>query len=372
MPVPSDLGQKKRVRDPRLDFFRGLGMLIILIAHIPYDGWALYIPARFGFSDATEMFVFQSGMASAIAFGGTFDRGGMMAVLARVIRRIWQIYWAHIAVFVTILSLMALAGTRPDGVPYLDSLNLLPFIRDPASLMPALLTLTYVPNYFDILPMYMVLLALLPVMLAAERLHRALPFLLIALLWMAAQAGVNFPAEPWSARPWFFNPFGWQLCFFTGFFLMRGTIPAPPANRGLILAALAIVIVTVPFAWSRFQGWVPVFHDAAGEILFLTEKTRFGLLRMVHFLALAYLAYLAAGPAGARLKGGVVRVLTVVGQQSLAVFVTGMVTAQILGLYLDHAGRSAGPLLVANLAGFTILIVTAYLVRRFKSKEKPV
>ena len=93
---------------------------------------------------------------------------------------------------------------------------------------------------------------------------------------------------------------------------------------------------------------------------------------MVHFLALAYLAYLAAGPAGARLKGGVVRVLTVVGQQSLAVFVTGMVTAQILGLYLDHAGRSAGPLLVANLAGFTILIVTAYLVRRFKSKEKPV
>ena len=80
-----------RQRDPRLDFFRGVGMLIILIAHIPYDGWALYIPARFGFSDATEMFVFQSGMASAIAFGGTFDRGGFTALLVRVVRRILQI-----------------------------------------------------------------------------------------------------------------------------------------------------------------------------------------------------------------------------------------------------------------------------------------
>lgn len=371
MTGPSEaVGRKPRIRDPRLDFFRGLGMLIILIAHIPYDGWALYIPARFGFSDATEMFVFQSGMASAIAFGGTYDRGGLMALLARVIRRIWQIYWAHIAVFVTLVSVMAVAGTRPDGVAYLDSLNLVPFIRDPAGLMPALLSLTYVPNYFDILPMYMVLLSLLPVMLGAERLHRALPFVLIAILWMLAQTGVNLPAEPWSARPWFFNPFGWQLCFFVGFFLMRGTLPAPRVHRGLLCAAIAIVVVTVPFAWGRFQEWVPAFRDAAGALLFLTEKTRFGLLRMVHFLALAYLAYGAAGPAGARLKGPVVRVLTVVGQQSLAVFVTGMVTAQIIGLWLDQTGRSAGPLLVANLFGFAILIATAYLVRWFKTKEK--
>lgn len=369
--APSDAeGRKKRPRDPRLDFFRGLGMLIILIAHIPYDGWALYIPARFGFSDATEMFVFQSGMASAIAFGGTFDRGGMMALLARVVRRIWQIYWAHVAVFVTILSVMALAGTRPDGISYLGSLNLLPFIRDPGALMPALLTLTYVPNYFDILPMYMVLLALLPLMLAAERLHRLLPFLLIGLLWLAAQAGVNLPAEPWSNRPWFFNPLGWQLCFFTGFFLMRGTIPVPPRKSWLVMLALAMVHLTIPFAWGRFQEWVPPFRDAAGEILFLTEKTRFGLLRMVHFLALAYLAYLAAGPGGVRLKGIFVRVLTVVGQQSLAVFVTGMVVAQIIGLYLDQAGRTALPLLVANLSGFTVLIAAAYLVRWFKKQEK--
>jgi len=52
-----------RVRDPRLDFFRGVAMFIILLAHTPGNPWTLWIPARFGFSDATEIFVFCSGMA---------------------------------------------------------------------------------------------------------------------------------------------------------------------------------------------------------------------------------------------------------------------------------------------------------------------
>lgn len=358
-----------RQRDPRLDFFRGVGMLIILIAHIPYDGWALYIPARFGFSDATEMFVFQSGMASAIAFGGTFDRGGFTALLVRVVRRIWQIYWAHLAVFVLLVAIMAAAAERPDGVSYLDSLNLLPFIRDPGNLLGAFLTLRYVPNYFDILPMYIVLLALLPVMLGAERLHRLAPFLLMAVLWAAAQAGVNFPAEPWSQRAWFFNPLGWQLAFFTGFFLMRGSLPAPGFHRRLILLAVCVVVATIPFAWGKFHALHPFFGEVAKLLTPLTDKTRYGLLRHVHFLALAYLAVQAAGPGGRRLKGLAVRVMTVVGQQSLAVFVTGMVVAQLLGFVLDQMGRTALPLALVNLAGFLILILTAYVVRGLKRME---
>ena len=41
----------KRQRDLRLDFFRGLAMFIILLAHTPGNSWTLWIPARFGFSD---------------------------------------------------------------------------------------------------------------------------------------------------------------------------------------------------------------------------------------------------------------------------------------------------------------------------------
>ncbi len=344
-------------------------MLIILIAHVPYDGWALWIPARFGFSDATEMFVFQSGMASAIAFGGTFDRGGWAPLLARVIRRIWQIYWAHIAVFVTTVAILSMAGQRPGGGTYLESLNLLPFTRDPANLLGALLTLRYVPNYFDILPMYMVLLGLLPVMLAAERLHTLAPLVVVVLLWLAAQAGMNFDAEPWSERSWFFNPLGWQTCFFAGFFIMRGTLPVPRASLSLLIFSLVIVVATIPFAWGKLMALIPPLQDAAHALLPLTEKTRFGLLRLVHFLALAHLAVVAAGPGGVRLRGAAVDVLTVVGQQSLAVFVTGMVLAQLLGIVLDYAGRNALTLLVVNIPGFAILIGTAYVVRWLKASE---
>ena len=377
--TPSELAHRpdaappiKRMRDPRLDVFRGVGMLIILLAHVPNDHWALWIPARFGFSDATEMFVFLSGMASAIAFGRLFDREGVWLLTARVMQRIWQIYWSHICVFLCVATLMALAGHKPDGTSYIQSLNLVRFFEDPAPLLLGLMSLTYVPNYFDILPMYMVILALMPVMLTAERLHRSLPFLLMGVLWLAAQfSWVHFPAEPWSKRPWFFDPLGWQLIFFLGFFLMRGTLPSPGYRRWLAAFCAAIVIITIPFAWYAILDASPVLRDVAQGLLPLTDKTAFGLLRLVHFLALAYLAVLAVGSGGHRLNHPTVipitRVLAKIGQQSLAVFVTGMVVAQVIGIVLDHTGRSPLPTTIANLTGFAVLIATAYLVGWFKS-----
>ncbi|MDL2409111.1 OpgC domain-containing protein [Rhizobium calliandrae] len=369
VPAIAPTGLKtKRPRDPRLDFFRGVGMLIILLAHIPSDGWALWIPARFGFSDATEMFVFQSGMASAIAFGSTYDRNGAIALTTRVTQRIWQIFWAHIVVFIVVAAIMVVAGTRYDGVTYVDSLNLVPFIKDPGRLLVGLLTLTYVPNYFDILPMYIVILALMPVMIFASKANRYLPLFLMTVLWLATQFGLTrLPAEPWSDRPWFFDPFGWQFLFFTGFFLMRGVLPAPGYDRRLMALAIAVVIATVPFAWVRFQEVHPFFQMAAARIAPLTDKTDFGLLRFVHFIALSYIVVHVVGEKGVRLRGPVVRVLTVVGQQSLAVFITGMVIAQPIGIALDHVGRTTSAEAVGNLFGFATLIGTAYLVRWFKS-----
>ena len=81
---PDGAAALHRPRDPRLDFYRGIAMFIILCAHIPGNRWTGWIPARFGFSDATEIFVFCSGMASAIAFGGSFARHGWWLGTARV------------------------------------------------------------------------------------------------------------------------------------------------------------------------------------------------------------------------------------------------------------------------------------------------
>ena len=394
MPATVAASAGKRVRDPRLDFFRGIAMFIIFIAHVPNDWFALWIPARFGFSDATETFVFCSGMASAIAFGAVFDKHGLLMGAARIAHRVWQVYWAHIALFFAVLTLMlAINASGVTDKNYALALNLGHFLNRTDVTVPGLMTLTYVPNYFDILPMYLVILGMIPIVMALSRVSLWLVAAFMAAMWGWANAGlvglpgVDLPAEPWSSREWFFNPFGWQLVFFTGFAFMRGWLPAPPVNRWLVIAAAAFVILCVPYAWSPYNSVIPWLQemardnrDVANALRPLTTKTDFGILRYVHFLATAYLAWVAVGPLGSRLADWgpftvVVDIIRKVGQQSLAVFVTSLFLAQFTGFVMDQTGRTWTIMVIANALGFAALIATAYTVGWFKSepwRRKPV
>lgn len=365
-----------KFRDPRLDFFRGLGMFIILMAHITDNPWTLWIPARFGFSDATEIFVFCSGMASALAFGALFTRAGWLMGTLRILHRMWQVYWVHIGVFlVTLMLMLAMNESGLFDRDEVKALNLVPFLRMPENII-GLMTLTYVPNYFDILPMYLVILAMIPVVMALSRIDTRLVMVASVALWMASSLnGFNLPAEYWfwpaSTRQWFFDPFAWQLVFFTGFAFMSGWLPVPPVSAALLVLAGGVVVLSVPFAWHESIGafaWVREWR-ADWEVLY--SKPGFGILRFVHFLALAYLAWVAVGPRGDRLSRGTTRVKIVavfrrVGQQSLAVFATSMIMARVLGAIMEQAGR--GPLVVVavNLAGFAIIIGVAYGVSYIK------
>jgi hypothetical protein len=365
----------KKPRDLRLDFFRGIGMFIIFIAHMPGNPWTLWIPARFGFSDATEIFVFCSGMASAIAFGAVFIHHGWWMGAARTVFRVWQVYWAHILMFIVIATMIAWFDTLSADDFYSNRLYIRPFLEDPGTGLIHLLTLTYVPNYFDILPMYLVILAMMPFVIGAYMLNRWLAAALVAAMWLAANLGyASLPAEWSSDRAWFFNPFGWQLIFFLGFAFMRGWLKPPPVRADLAALAVAVILLNVAIG-SRFgyQNFETIFHlrDAIWPLIEGNAKTDQGLVRTTHFLAIAYLAWIAAGPGGRRLVsdgwwGQVVLVIRRVGQQSLAVFLTSMVLAQALGALLDVTGRTALTVAAANLGGFVVLIATAYIVAFFK------
>ncbi|SFI34520.1 OpgC family protein [Jannaschia pohangensis] len=402
------------VRDPRLDFFRGMAMFIILVAHTPGNAWTLWIPARWGFSDATEIFVFCSGMASAIAFGRTFDRAGWGFGTARVGFRVWQIYWAHICMFLAIATILAAidaTGWHPDR-EYIGSLNLTRFFADPAPQLIGLMTLTYVPNYFDILPMYMVVLIMMPVVMGVARVSFPLLAVLSVTVWFFAQDNLlgliglehlhlSLPAEPWSERQWYFNPFGWQLLFFTGFAFMRGWIPAPPVKPWLMGLAIAVLIVSAVLSSVGFRLFEtdllkgvytamtgctetgfgncnPVF-DWRQDNKDWYDKSDHAILHYLHFLSLAYVAWAAAGQGGhrliaagqgalARLWDEVVTIVMKVGQQSLAVFVFSMVLARVNGYVLDEIGRNALTWTLINLTGFGLLIACAYGAGWFKSQ----
>ncbi len=321
-------------------------MMIILFAHTPTNGWALWIPARFGFSDATEIFVFCSGFASALAFGATFTQKGWWIGAARIAHRVWQVYWAHIGVFlVTAAMLMAidLNGWGLEGKRYVTEPYVVPIFENTGPYLIGLLTLRYTPGLFDILPMYLVILAVTPVVMALHRtggLGAVAAF--VGLCWLGANfAGyafvhgvdgwvwgeaslahdsamwlgahlqfLNFPATPTGEGTWFFNPFGWQLVFFTGFAFGMGWLRPPPVSRGMVIAAAVVLLISLPLAWHRiYEGhYIPADWAVTQAIAATREalsplwwKQWQGAFRFAHFLALAYLAWVAVGPGGVAL-----------------------------------------------------------------------
>jgi len=372
----------KRPRDPRLDFFRGIGMFIIFTAHMPYNAWTLWIPARFGWSDATEIFVFCSGMASALAFGRVFREQSWWLGTARVAYRCWQVYWAHIGVFLATVALMV-ALDRIEGVPgqYMDLLGPVGIIEDTGKHLLGLLTLTFVPGLFDILPMYLVILCMLPFVVLLGRIHPYVAMAACLLLWGIAQTGAldlpSYPNDPNSR--WFFNPFGWQLIFFTGFAFGLGWIKSPPIDRRLVILAIAFIVITIPLAWYRMRFWIPELQPLWEAIEFWRHKTELGVLRYLHFLCIAYLAIAAAGEGGRRLiVEGPLSILVAmvhkVGQQALAVFMAGIFLSRLMGYVVDQlsggfrAERDDWIHTPANLIGYAILIGVAYAVSWFKSE----
>ena len=434
-PTNLELPKTARKRDPRLDFFRGIGMFIIFMAHMPGNWFTLYIPARFGFSDATEIFVFCSGMASAIAFGKIFEKSGWVMGAARIGHRMWQVYWAHIGLFFVTLMLMVwqtqiaetgllcefnerkLCNTAEhEPWNYLGRLNIIHVFQEingsPAwDNFVGIMTLTWVPNLFDILPMYIVILGMIPIIMALSKISKWAVFAFMASLWIAAQFDLIWlSAEPWSDREWFFNPFGWQLVFFTGFAFMMGWIPRPPVKAWLFVLCLATVLLIIPFSfWGIYRDpnnfvlsleasrWL-LGVDDLGSLLYdhsslkqdnlepfnlfqltrenfwiVMAKTDFGIGRYIHFLALAYVFWVLAGEGGKNLdfKGFIgkwfVKLVHKVGQQSLAVFLTSIVLSRFCGFILDIIGKTWGTMFLVNGLGFLVLIGVAYLVGWIKT-----
>ena len=359
-------------REIRLDFFRGLAMFIIFIAHTPGNAWAGFIPARFGTSDATEMFVFCSGFASAIAFGGVFERSGFALGLTRVIYRCWQIYWVHICLFFAIVTLVVIGNHAIGPKDYIGRLNLWFFFEDPLQGIPRLLTLSYVPNYFDILPMYFGVLLMLPLVVALRRIGVWAVVAFSVGLWAINLFvfDLKLPAEWWSDREWFFDPFGWQLIFYAGFGFGAGWFRPPPVNAWLVLLSVAVVLSLMVV--SYYPLWLLLPDFAAKEAIVVgwewgKQKTDFGPLRPLHFAALAYLTYcIFSGGREERLRGRWSVPIINVGQQALATFATSMFLSVLVGMGLDVVGRTGWTVAIANLWGFAVLIVVARVTGFFK------
>ena len=79
-------------RDLRLDLFRGVALWLIFLDHIPENVVNWFTIRNYGFSDATEIFIFISGYTAAFVYGRAMRERGYLIASARILRRAWQIY----------------------------------------------------------------------------------------------------------------------------------------------------------------------------------------------------------------------------------------------------------------------------------------
>ena len=91
-------------RELRLDLFRGMALWLIFVDHLPTNFLTWFTIRNYGFSDATEIFIFISGYTAAFVYGRAMLQAGFVVATARIMRRVWQIYVAH-AVSYTHLTL---------------------------------------------------------------------------------------------------------------------------------------------------------------------------------------------------------------------------------------------------------------------------
>lgn len=356
-------------RNLQLDFFRGLALMIIFINHMPGNPWFHYTPSRLGLSDSAETFVFLSGFAAAIAFGRSFRQAGLGLGSVRVFFRCGQIYLAHLALFIMmvamLLSLNSLSFMHVSW--HLDNLGY--FFAHTEQALQALVSLKYVPNFIDILPMYLVIMLWLPMVWALSRIHVALAVGYSLALYLAASVyGWELPADPQSNQAWYFNPFCWQLVFFTGFAFSSGWLPVPRPRTDLIALCTAYALFCYPLENAFGYQNLPWFADFRANWEPLLNKSHEGFLRYLHFLAVAYLVYCFMRSRQHWLQSKLAQAVIGMGQQSLPIFMLGTCLSFACGMLLDNFKTDFFGSTLINLAGLGLMILAARLLNWLDQK----
>ena len=203
-------------RDLRLDLFRGLALWLIFLDHIPSNAVSWITIRNYGFSDATEIFVFISGYTAAFVYGRAMQQHGFVIASARVLKRAWQIYIAHVFLFAIYLAEIAYVANSFDNPLYTEEMGVLDFLKNPDVTILQALLLKFKPVNMDVLPLYILLLAWFPPMLWLLLRAPSIALISSAVALCPDVVLRVEPSRPIRAATWVFNPFAWQLLFVFG------------------------------------------------------------------------------------------------------------------------------------------------------------
>ncbi len=368
-------------REPNaVDFWRGFALITIFLDHVPGLVYSRYTLINFSFSDAADLFVFLAGWSLRLMADGGGRSMPTRNVVLRLFGRALELYAAQVLITMLAIAMLAITAIELANPLLLEWHNAAAVFNDPVPTHIGLAVLTHQLGYFDILPLYVVLMLMAPLFAVIDRTAPALVLpvsLAIYLLVLAFR--ITLPTWPVSGT-WFFNPLAWQMTFVLGFTMARPDVGIGAFARRHIfwirIVALPIVIcaaLAMRFHWLWDPTDVP-----EPTLFFILDKTYATPPRLIQFLALVavgsvafpYIRKLAALPMLHRTVSGFIGLLAMLGRNSLYVFCIGSLlslTAQMVRFY--YRGTVGIDTFVVVI-GIIVMALTAWLAE-LRQRTRP-
>ncbi len=359
-------------RRPELDALRGLMLVWMTLTHLPTIA-SVFTNQPLGFVSASEGFIFLSALFTGSVYYRLAQREGDAAMYRKLAKRTLRLYGYHL-LLISFAFLVAARFASPDRRPGLYNLLDFYFAAGPKRAFLDAALLIYRPALLDILPLYILFLAM---SMAAFFLARRVGWKAILAggfaLWLAAQfglrqalydflcrnAGLRVPFSDLGAFDLWAWQFLWLLGLWCGTRWAEGRLPVEKWARRIAVPAMFLVPVLLAFRWMVGNG------VELGNFEIMFDKWHSGAVRLVNFAAIAALAIRFQRPL-ARLAIGP---LALLGRASIQVFCAHLLFCflglAIMGTRSMVSGWQQAALIVLTLSA---LYMTA---RLFSKSEAP-
>ena len=351
-----------------------MSLIFIFIDHVPENFLTYFTLQGVAFFDAAEVFIFISGFTAALVYGRRLAAKGAFYAIAQVLRRVWQLYVAHIFLFVLFIAEVSYTASAFQNPMYNEEMRVAAFLDEPHVAVVKALLLQFQPAFLDILPLYIVMLLIFPAVLLGVRRHWLLVLAPSALLYIAVQVfDLAVPIYP-EGHVWYFNPLAWQFLF------VSGAVLGDRATRGdgvselvrlaypLALAVFGAAFV-VKLSWTLHGAW-PAIPGLLLKELWPIDKNNLAPLRLVTFFALVVLVARYV-PRDARfLASRAARPLVLCGQQSLEIFCLGILLSALGHFILAEYASDVPMQLAVNVGGIAAMFATAWTITWYKDMDR--
>src|SRR5579863_1672074 len=357
-----------------LEAMRGLMLVWIALTHLPTAASA-WVNQPFGFLGAAEGFIFLSALFTGRIYFRLAEHDGYGAMTKKLWGRTLRLYGYH-ALLLAFAFLVAVPIASRGDRPGLHNLLDFYFMAGPKQAVTEAALLIYRPPLLDILPMYIIFLALTSVVIPLARRIGWKPILWTSFgFWTLAQFGFRgaehtfmmkyIPTRIPLNEMGSFDLWAWQFLWFVGVWLgVRWAEDDLPIEKWARWALVPAVVISV-FCFIMRRKVIHGLELGAFEFLF--DKWHLGLLRMLNFGAVAALLIVSQPVT----KVAAIRPLVLLGQSSLQVFCVHLLFCFAGLTLMGNASMLNGwrqfALLTATL---TAMLITAKLFSKSEAKSE--